>query len=229
MRPAWSPHESRPGPLQNDEGARHRQIFFRPTGTAGEKASWRFVEFFTANIRNTRAAYSRAVAAFCAWCEERGQDFLRVSPVAIAAYIEQLLADGLARPTVKQHLAAVRMLYDYMVTGGILPFNPAASLRGPKHVVRKGKAPTIAPTANSTPEIVRSSVMMFVMAEPKWDFVCFKYAGNSTSPSEAQVLWGRIGELWYWVPTQPHNPHQDESRLILATSQTNAVWTRRSQ
>jgi site-specific recombinase XerD len=114
---------------------------------AGDRATWRFVEFFTANIRNpnTRAAYARAVAAFCAWCEERGYDFLRVTPVAIATYVEQLLADGLARPTVKQHLAAIRMLYDYMVTGGFLPFNPAASVRGPKHVVKKGKTPVLTP------------------------------------------------------------------------------------
>ena len=106
-------------------------------------AARRFIEFFTANIRNpnTRAAYAHAVSAFCAWSEERGYDFLRMSPVAIAGYVEQLLDDGLARPTVKQHLAAVRMLYDYMVTGGILPFNPAASVRGPKHVVKKGKTP----------------------------------------------------------------------------------------
>src|ERR1039458_5166889 len=83
---------------------------------AGRKAARRFVEFFTANIRNpnTRAAYARAVAAFCAWCDERGYSFLRVTPVVIAAYVEQLLADGLARPTVKQHLAAIRMLFDYI-------------------------------------------------------------------------------------------------------------------
>ena len=114
---------------------------------AGGKAVWRFVEFFTANIRNpnTRAAYAHAVAGFCAWCGERGYDFLRMTPVAIAAWVEQLLADGLARPTVKQHLAAVRMLFDYMVTGGILPFNPAASVRWPKHVVKKGKTPVLTP------------------------------------------------------------------------------------
>jgi site-specific recombinase XerD len=114
---------------------------------AGEKASWRFVEFFTANIRNknTRAAYARAVAAFYAWCEERGQDFLTLNPVVVAGYVEQLMADGMARPTVKQHLAAIRMLFDYMVTGGILPFNPAASVRGPKHVVKRGKTPVLQP------------------------------------------------------------------------------------
>jgi integrase/recombinase XerD len=108
---------------------------------AGDRASGRFVEFFTANIRNrnTRTAYGRAVAAFLAWCEERGCAFDRIGPVLVAAYVEQMLADGMAKPSVKQHLAAIRMLFDYMVTGGVLPANPAASVRGPKHSVRKGK------------------------------------------------------------------------------------------
>ena len=114
---------------------------------AGGKASWRFAEFFTANIRNrnTRAAYARAVGAFCRWCEERGLKFLQLNPVVIAGYIEQLPAHGMAKPTVKQHLAAIRMLCDYMVTGGVLPFNPAASVRGPKYVVKKGKTPVLTP------------------------------------------------------------------------------------
>jgi integrase/recombinase XerD len=114
---------------------------------AGDRASFRFVEFFTANIRNrnTRAAYSRAVAAFCAWCEERGQDFVTLNSVVIAGYVEQLLTSGMAKPTVKQHLAAIRMLFDYMVTGSVLPFNPAASVRGPKYVVKRGKTPVLKP------------------------------------------------------------------------------------
>ena len=78
------------------------------------------------------------------WCGERGQDFLKLTPVVIAGYLGQLPADGLARPTVKPPLAAVRMLLDYMVTGGTLAFNPAASVRGPKHV-KKGKTPVLTP------------------------------------------------------------------------------------
>jgi len=44
------------------------------TVEAGEEAAKRFIEFFTANIRNpnTRAAYVRSVASFFRWCEERG-------------------------------------------------------------------------------------------------------------------------------------------------------------
>ena len=78
---------------------------------AGAPARKRFVEFFTANIRNrnTRAAYARAVADFFAWCEQAGLSTLEsVQPVHVAAYIEQLSLTRSA-PGVKQHLAAVRM------------------------------------------------------------------------------------------------------------------------
>jgi site-specific recombinase XerD len=114
---------------------------------AGDRAAARFVEFFTATIRNpnTRLAYGRAVGAFLSWCEGEGLAFDRIGPVIIAGYVETLLADGMAKPSVKQHLAAIRMMFDFMVTGGILPFNPAASVRGPKHVVKVGKTPVLQP------------------------------------------------------------------------------------
>ncbi|MBV8817799.1 MAG: tyrosine-type recombinase/integrase [Acidobacteriaceae bacterium] len=113
---------------------------------AGAKASYRFLEFFTANIRNpnTRAAYVRALAPFLAWCEKHGRGLASIDPITVAAYVEQLQT-GYSKPTVKQHLAAIRMLFDWMVTGGVLPFNPAASVRGPKYVIKKGKTPVLKP------------------------------------------------------------------------------------
>lgn len=113
---------------------------------AGPQASERFLEFFAARIRNrgTRTAYARAVGQFCRWCEVRGLRLEQVSPLAVAAYIEQLTMIKSA-PTVKLHLAALRMLFDYLVTGQVLPFNPAAAVKGPKHVVVKGKTPVLAP------------------------------------------------------------------------------------
>ncbi len=101
----------------------------------------RFWEFFTVNIRNphTRRAYFKAVETFAAWCSERGLDDLaRVTPMHVAAYVEQLGRTH-AKPTVKQHLAAIRMLFDWLVTGHIMGTNPAHAVRGPKHSVRKGK------------------------------------------------------------------------------------------
>jgi site-specific recombinase XerD len=120
----------------------------------GPKAGRRFIEFFTATIRNknTRAAYAQAVRKFFDWCDDRGIESLdEISPVAVAAYIEQHPG---SRPTVKQHLAAIRVLFDWLVTGQIVPHNPAASVRGPKHVVRRGKTPVL--TADETRTLLDS-------------------------------------------------------------------------
>lgn len=112
--------------------------------SAGTQACRRFLEFFTANIRNanTRAAYACAIGQFCSWCEARGFTLELLEPVVVAAYVEEL-CQYRAKPTVKQHLAAIRMLFDYLVIGQIVPANPAASVRGPKHVVKRGRTPVL--------------------------------------------------------------------------------------
>ena len=114
---------------------------------AGERASYRFLEFFTAQIRNahTRRAYTKAVSEFCAWLEAHGlPSIIAVTSVHIAAYVE-LLGRRHAAPTVKLRLAAIRMMFDWLATGGVLPFNPATAVRGPKHVVKRGQTPVLAP------------------------------------------------------------------------------------
>jgi site-specific recombinase XerC len=107
----------------------------------GDEAAWRYVEFFTANIRdpNTRRAYARACARFFAWCDDRGL-VPAIRPHDVATYIEEL-QDAVSAPSVKQQLAAIRMLFDWLVTGQVVPTNPAAPVRGPKHVVKTGKTP----------------------------------------------------------------------------------------
>ncbi len=111
---------------------------------AGDQVCRRFIEFFTANIRNrnTREAYARAVLRFADWCEHHKLRLEQLSPPLVAAYIEEISASHSA-PTVKQHLAAVRMLLNYLVVGQALPLNPASSVRGPKHVVTRGKTPVL--------------------------------------------------------------------------------------
>jgi len=100
----------------------------------------RFWEFFTANIRNrnTRRAYFIAASRFSAWCEKRELVLEAIQPIHVAAYIEHLMSRH-AKPTVKQHLAAIRMLFDWLVTGQVISVNPAHAVRGPKHSVKKGK------------------------------------------------------------------------------------------
>ncbi len=86
-------------------------------------------------------AYFRAVRAFLAWCEGCGLALEDIEPMILAAYIEQHPSSA---PTVKQHLAAIRLLFDWLVIGQIVSFNPASSVRGPKHVVKMGKTPVLA-------------------------------------------------------------------------------------
>jgi site-specific recombinase XerD len=110
----------------------------------GPEAVRRFVEFFTANIRNrnTRAAYAQGVGQFCRWSERRRFSLELIEPVIVAAYIEEL-SKIRSKPTVKQHLAAIRMLFDWLVLGQIIPGNPASFVRGPTHVVKRGKTPVL--------------------------------------------------------------------------------------
>jgi site-specific recombinase XerD len=116
-----------------------------------EKAAERFFGFFTANIRNrnTRRAYYKAACRFSDWCEGRGlSDLAGVKPPHVAAYIEMLgLAEpdgeGLSKPSVKQHLAALRMLFDWLVVGHVLDSNPAHAVRGPKYSPKKGRTPVL--------------------------------------------------------------------------------------
>jgi site-specific recombinase XerD len=110
----------------------------------GDQASWRYIDFFTANIRNpnTRRAYVRACGTFLAWCEQRGRTLAAIRPVDVSMYIDGLTLTRSA-PTVKQQLAAIRMLFDWMVTGQVVLTNPAAAVRGPKHVVKTGKTPAL--------------------------------------------------------------------------------------
>ena len=114
---------------------------FAPT----PKAAKRVVEFFTAQINNdhTRRAYVNATRRFAAWCDERGlHQLAAVQPIHVAAFVKQLQSE-VAPPTVKQHLAALRMLFDWLATGHVIETNPAHSVRGPKHVLKKGKTPVL--------------------------------------------------------------------------------------
>jgi site-specific recombinase XerD len=114
---------------------------------AGDRPEIRFLEFFAGQIRNphTRRAYSRAVGEFLTWCSAAGvASIADVQPLHVATWIEAR-ARALSAPTVKQQLAAIRHLFDWLVTGQVVPVNPAGSVRGPSHIVKAGKTPVLDP------------------------------------------------------------------------------------
>src|ERR1700691_2772747 len=127
-----------------------------PLFTPTPKAAKRVLEFFTAQINNdhTRKAYLNATRRFAAWCSSRGiAQLADVQPVHVAAFVKELQGEFSA-PTVKQNLAALRMLFDWLVTGHVLDVNPAHAVRGPKYVVKKGKTPVL--TADEARELLDS-------------------------------------------------------------------------
>ena len=147
---------------------------------AGDDAARHFLQFFLAHIRNahTRRAYARQVRTFLEWCAARGvADVRRIQTEHVAAYVEQLGRRGdLKATSVKQALAAIRMLSDWLVTRGVLRASPAAAVRGPKLSVAEGLTPVISAeeaarlfAALPTDGLVglRDRAFIGVMAEPE--------------------------------------------------------------
>jgi site-specific recombinase XerD len=128
-------------------GADYAPIVPALIAAAGDSASYRFLEFFAANIRNphTRRAYSRAVTDFLAWCDDNQvRSITDVRSLHVATWIEQQ-TQARAAPTVKLQLAALRHLFNWLVNGQVMPMNPASSVRGPSHSPKVGRTAVLAP------------------------------------------------------------------------------------
>jgi integrase/recombinase XerD len=168
-------------------------------GRAGHRATWRFIEFFTATIRNknTRGAYAQAVSQFFTWCDkQRIQTLEQINPVVIAAYIEQHAA---AAPTVKQHLAAIRMLFDFLVTGQVVPMNPASSVRGPKHVVKRGKTPVLkADQARALIDSIKIDSIVGLRDRAIIGLMCYTFARVSAMVNMRVEDYYQNGKRW-WI------------------------------
>ncbi len=115
-----------------------------PSPTTATKPAERFFTFFTDTIpnKNTRAAYYRNALRFFAWTDQRGLSLPAIKSYHVSAYLAELAATH-TTPTVKQHLASLRMLLDWLVTGQVIETNPAHAVKAAKHVVRKGKTPVL--------------------------------------------------------------------------------------
>ena len=106
---------------------------------SGAAAEFAWDEFLAANIRNlhTRTAYSRAIRQFLSWLEPRRISLAQITPGMVGSYFDQHRG---SIPTKKQHLAAIRGLFDTMVRRHVMVLNPAASVRGERYQA-EGKTP----------------------------------------------------------------------------------------
>ena len=111
-------------------------------GAMGPAAHFAWDEFFRGQLRNihTRMAYGHAVACFLSWCEEKRIELPRVTPGVVGDYFDQHAG---SIPTKKQHLAAIRGLFDKLVLRHAVVLNPAASIRLERYQVIEGKTPEI--------------------------------------------------------------------------------------
>ncbi len=136
----------------------------------GDKAAERFFTFFTDTIpnQNTRAAYYRNAMRFFAWTGKKRLSLDAIKSYHVSAYLAELTLTGketlASTPTVKQHLASLRMLFDWLITGQVIDANPAAAVRAAKHVVKKGKTPVL--KADEARELL-DSIPLKVGPEPK--------------------------------------------------------------
>jgi len=104
---------------------------------AGDHACEHFLGFFAATIRskNARAAYVEAVAQFCRWCESHGLQLATIRPRHVSAYIQD---KQLSAPSAKQHLAALRGLFNRLVIKQVVPKNAAMLVKGPQFSRQSG-------------------------------------------------------------------------------------------
>lgn len=168
---------------------------------AGDRAARRFLEFFAATIRNknTRMAYYRACVRFFDWCEQHRIGTLAdIEPLHVAAYIETMRT-GFEKPSVKQHLAAIRMLFDWLVTGQIVATNPAHSVRGPKHVVKTGKTTVLdAGQARQLLDSIDTSTMVGLRDRALISVMTFAFARISAAVAMRVEDYYPKGKRW-WV------------------------------
>jgi site-specific recombinase XerD len=171
----------------------------------GRHVGRRFVEFFTANIRNpnSRKAYYRATSEFFNWCDQAGFGLLDIEPVHVATWAESLGQEEQKRKkfsprTIKQWLAAVRMLFDWLVVGQVLAVNPAAAVRGPKYVVQIGKTPVLAaPEARQLLDSIKTKTVVGLRDRALIGLLVFTFAriGAALGMTVADVYWQHC-RLW---------------------------------
>ena len=111
---------------------------------AGPAAVEKFLEFSPRGSRTGARARRTGGPWGSSWRGARcgGLVLTAVAPLHVAAYIRTHPGSA---PTVKQHLAAIRMLGDWLVVSQVIPVNPAAAVRGPTHVVTTGATPVLSP------------------------------------------------------------------------------------
>jgi site-specific recombinase XerD len=111
--------------------------------------------------------------------------------VQVAAWVEDI-GRRFSPTTVKQWLAAVRLLFDWLVIGEVLAVNPAAAVRGPKYVVRTGKTPVPgAVEARQLLDSINTAIVVGLRDRALIGLLVFTFAriGAALGMTVADVYW----------------------------------------
>jgi site-specific recombinase XerD len=117
-----------------------------------------------------------------------GLDLTDIEAISVATYIEQLGTTA-SKPSVKQHLAAIRQLFDYLTTGGVLEVNPAASVRGPKYVDKRGKTAVLSSEeARKLLNAIESTTLIGLRDRAPIGAMVYSFAGRCRYHDEGRRL-----------------------------------------
>jgi site-specific recombinase XerD len=109
-------------------------------------------------------------------CDKRHLELHEIEADTVAGYVEQL-GTTVSKPTVQQHLAAIRRLFDYLTTGGIIDVNLASAVRGPKYLVRRGKTPVLsADEARKLLDSIESNTLIGQRDQPLIGTMVYSFA-----------------------------------------------------
>jgi hypothetical protein len=109
-------------------------------------------------------------------CEDRGLTLTTIRPHDVATYIDERHQSHSA-PDVKQQLAALRMMFDWLITGQIVSINSAAAVRGPKYVVKTG----LRSRRGADKALIALHTVLYVMPE-EWESGQVKTRGIGGRP-----------------------------------------------
>lgn len=93
-----------------------------------DKAVRTFLEKSIGN-EHTREAYNRAISYFQAWCSKQTLPLLQVRHRDMTQYVKELISHYSTAST-RQHLAAIKSLYDWLMIRDILDANPVSAVIG---------------------------------------------------------------------------------------------------
>lgn len=125
-------------------------------------------------------------------------ELAKIEPFHVNAYLKSM-EGRFQKPTIKQHLAAVRMLFDYLILGQIIAINPAHAVTGPKHVIKRGKTPVLtAAEARQLLDSIDTSTLIGLRDRALIGFMAFSFARVSAATAMKVEDYYGVGKRW-WV------------------------------